>query len=44
MLARKALEIGVAEPVSVNVDAHGHPGVDGARLSRALTQRPSART
>ena len=31
-----AYAIGVAEPVSVAVDLHGHPGVDAEALARAL--------
>ena len=32
-----AYAIGVAEPVSVAVDLHGHPGADSEALARALT-------
>ena len=32
-----AYAIGVAEPVSVTVDLHGHPGVDPDAVARALT-------
>jgi len=33
-----AYAIGVAEPVSVAVDVHGHPGIDATRLGHALAE------